>query len=651
MSFRSKLNLLFTSLILSIGLGSIWLQKYQQQQIIQISLQEQAISISTLIADDFAKIIYFNETSSMTIIASQLKKIPSLISAHIFDTKGKLLLKVISKAETNNTYKTSTKLTYQGSNIGKINFIFYDNKLTNKSKFFELYFMFSIVLFSIIGLILVFFIDKKFISRLEVLNLALKETAISKDFSFRLNPSLTDEIGRAQANFDNLIATVEDKTSKLEFQANHDSLTGLYSREVLLENIKVSIRIKATFFHAVCYIDLDQFKVVNDTCGHKAGDMLLAELAIEFKLFLKTYPNTTIGRIGGDEFILLIKNRSLPEINDLTADLLKTIRNLNFKFMERSFPVGASIGVITYKETTLFAGDILSSADAACYEAKEKGRNQIVCHSLCENNLSVNQQEMNLVSKIYNALDEDGFKLFLQPIVSAKHISTTEYNIFETLLRMPSKVNKGEIISPALFIPASERYGLSEKVDYWVVDNLFKKISNEPLFIKSVKYISINLSISSLASNEMQHKIMNLFLKHNIDFHKICFEITETGVSSQVDKAIKFIDFFKELGVSFSLDDFGTGMSSFSYLSQLDVDFLKIDGHFISNMENDLIKQEMVHAMVRIGKTLNKKVVAEYVETEKAIRLLQDMQVDYLQGYYFSQAHPIQYFIDKIKSP
>lgn len=209
---------------------------------------------------------------------------------------------------------------------------------------------------------------------------------------------------------------------------------------------------------------------------------------------------------------------------------------------------------------------------------------------------------------------------------------------------------EGGMISPAIFIPTAERYGLSEKVDYWVINNLFDKLTTEVRFYHSLKTISINLSIATLVSTEMCNKIANLFLYYKIDYHKICFEVTETGVSSQFEEAIEFIDFFKKLGVSFSLDDFGTGMSSFSYLSELDVDFLKIDGSFISQMEDNLIKQEMVFAMARIGKTLNKKVIAEYVETEKITQLLQGMKVEYFQGYYFSQPKPIQHVIDQIKS-
>lgn len=649
MTLRRQLHLLFFVFILSMSIGSLLLQNYQKEQLFKISIEEQSRAINALIASDFAKLTYLDDASSASNLHYQLKQIPTLQSAKIFDINGNLLLKYSPKKQINieNNYLISSRLTYQGVALGSATLDFYSAALIKKSEIFSFYFISASLMLYLLTIFLGIYIDKKYLRDLSKLNSALKKTTSTKDFSVRLNSCSTNEIGQALHNFNQLVSMVETKTNRLKYQANHDSLTGLYSRSVLIDEVNESIKIAPAQLHGLCYIDLDQFKVINDTCGHKAGDQLLIQLAHEFQSFLDIYPHTTIGRIGGDEFILLIKNRSLAEINTLTIKLLEMIRNLNFSYLNKSFPIGASFGLITYHKTKLCADDILSAADSACYEGKEKGRNKIIHHCLSETVLSASQQNMSLVSQVFEALEEGNFELFFQPIVQSKNIDKP-HDHFEALLRMVDKHSPQQYISPALFIPIAEQYSLSERIDLWVVDNLFKKLAEQPKLVVSVQTISINLSISTLVSEDMLLKISRLFLKHQIDYQKICFEITETGVSSQVNEAVKFINFFNDLGVSFSLDDFGTGMSSFSYLSKLNVDYLKIDGSFISRMDSDPIKQEMVLAMTNIGKTLNKKIVAEFVETEQVVSLLQQMDVDFLQGYFFSEPKPIQYFIDNV---
>ena len=652
MSLKKQLNFIFLVLTTLVSLILLGLQHYQQQQLITISLEEQADSINELIADDFSKVIFLDDDASAAHILSQLKQIHTLKSAELFDENGIMQLSVQNNVDfvDSNSLLIHSKLSYQGVKLGHVEFIFFSGKLYTLGQLFKLYLAIAIFMLFTAIFFLNLFINKFFLSRLENLNQALDKTAKTNDFSIRLQPSKFDEIGQAQANFDKLIEMIEIKTTKLKYQATHDSLTGLYSRATLIDEISTSIKKTPLLYHGLCYIDLDQFKVVNDTCGHKAGDLLLIKLASALEKFLEDKPDTIFGRIGGDEFILLIKNRSIDKINLLTSQFLEVIRILDFTYMERTFPIDASIGLISYQKTSQNADDILSAADAACYEAKEKGRDRVVYRPLCDVSLSSNQQEMNLVSQIYEGLEQDNFELYLQPIISMDNISSNTHVHFETLLRMPEQLNKDQLISPNLFIPVAERYGLSQKIDYWVVNNLFKKLATEQNFMESIQLISINLSIATLTSTEMIGKLDKLFLQHKINYQAICFEITETSAASEFELAVLFIDYFKKLGVSFSLDDFGTGMSSFSYLHKFDVDFLKLDGAFVAYMENDLIKQEMVLAMSRIAKNLNKKVIAEYVETEQTIQLLQKMNIEYLQGYYFSQPKPIQYFIDQIKN-
>ena len=645
-SIRAQFNALLIILVLIIGTGSALFFNYQQQQLLKTNLQNQADSISVLISQDLAKLIYLNDTSFASEIIQQIEQIPALLSAQIVNSQNTPILTIdrLKEEPPKGSLAVNSSLQYKGIDLGRVSFIFYSEELALQIYNSRLQFiaiMFLMVLFS---LFLGIYFDKKFLQRLSHLNQALKDTTSSKQFNIRLKANLNDEIGQAQQNFNTLVAMVEKQTATLRYQADHDSLTGLYSRNYLLSKIDEILLKPAQPCHALCYIDLDQFKVVNDTCGHQAGDQLLIQLTQELKEYLQTIYFSTLGRIGGDEFILLLKNRDKPEINSIVEKIHSIIKNLNFIYFERSFPIESSIGVIYFQNSLVPASELLSAADAACYEAKNKGRNTIVSLDIKEQAQSSHQQDMNLISTIYTAIEQDLFKLYFQPIVNIDYDKSEKYNHFETLLRLPDPRNPEKLISPALFIPVAERYGLAFKIDLWVIENLFKILNTNLTYLTELDVISINLSIDTLVAKTSIVEIEALFTQYKIPTNKICFEITETGFASSVENIIDFINHFKQQKVRFSLDDFGSGMSSFGYLSQLDVDYLKIDGSFVQYLEDNPINQEMVFAMCRIGKSLNKKIIAEFVETEETIQLLEGMQVDYLQGYFFSQPRPIDEF-------
>ena len=645
-SIRAQFNALLIILVLIIGTGSALFFNYQQQQLLKTNLQNQADSISALISQDLAKLIYLNDTSFASEIIQQIEQIPALLSTQIVNSQNTPILTIdrLKEEPPKGSLAVNSSLQYKGIDLGRVSFIFYSEELALQIYNSRLQFiaiMFLMVLFS---LFLGIYFDKKFLQRLSHLNQALKDTTSSKQFNIRLKANLNDEIGQAQQNFNTLVAMVEKQTATLRYQADHDSLTGLYSRNYLLSKIDEILLKPAQPCHALCYIDLDQFKVVNDTCGHQAGDQLLIQLTQELKEYLQTIYFSTLGRIGGDEFILLLKNRDKAKINSIVEKIHSIIKNLNFIYFERSFPIESSIGVIYFQNSLVPASELLSAADAACYEAKNKGRNTIVSLDIKEQAQSSHQQDMNLISTIYTAIEQDLFKLYFQPIVNIDYDKSEKYNHFETLLRLPDPRNPEKLISPALFIPIAERYGLAFKIDLWVIENLFKILNTNLTYLTELDVISINLSIDTLVAKTSIVEIEALFTQYKIPTNKICFEITETGFASSVENIIDFINHFKQQKVRFSLDDFGSGMSSFGYLSQLDVDYLKIDGSFVQYLEDNPINQEMVFAMCRIGKSLNKKIIAEYVETEETIQLLEGMQVDYLQGYFFSQPRPIDEF-------
>lgn len=642
MSFRFQINLLFILLLSAIGLGSLLFFKHEHEQVIQINLQEQADAIGELIAPDLAKLIYMDDPDVAADITQRITQIGSIYAVYFFNTDHQPILNVqpqnIRAIESPIGIRAS--LDYQGLTLGEAHYIFVSDALTKKQQSIHTYFLSLSLVVVLLTLLFAFYIDKRFIIRLSALNKALADTTEQKDFAIRLPICKQDEIGQARQNFNALVSMVEAKTAYLKHQANHDSLTGLFNRHYLLQQIDETLADQSEP-HALCYLDLDQFKVVNDTCGHLAGDALLLELANQLQHYVNNQPDLILGRIGGDEFILLIKNRSQQQTEQITHEIQDLVHNFHFQYLEREFLIGISMGVIFYQNQHSNAQALLSAADAACYQAKNEGRDKVIMYSLGDAELLEHQQSMNWVSQIYHALEHNEFELYWQPILPAQE-DDSDYKHFETLIRLK---RHGEIMSPYIFMPTAERYGLSKKIDLWVLTELCRQLSHARDFLDSISLVTINLSADTLMDELLILDIEAILDNYQIPYNKLCFEITETGMISNLQTANRFIDHFTKQGIQFALDDFGAGMSSFGYLKDLPVSYLKIDGGFVKDIETNLVMREMVSAMINIGQITNKKVVAEYVETDKAVKLLKDLKVDFIQGYFYSEPKPIQTFI------
>jgi diguanylate cyclase (GGDEF)-like protein/PAS domain S-box-containing protein len=420
---------------------------------------------------------------------------------------------------------------------------------------------------------------------------------------------------------------------RLSYHASHDILTGLVNRrefENRLERALKSARARETSY-ALCYLDLDQFKIVNDSCGHSAGDALLGQLGALLKSKIRW--RDTLARLGGDEFGVLLESCSLDEALK-TAELLRVAIS-EFKFMwdDRSFRLGVSIGVVPITADNEDVAAMLSAADSACAAAKEAGRNRI--HSFQENDIDLmrRRREMQWAARINNALDENRFELFRQTIQPLSGTDTGAH--YELLLRMQDEV--GAIISPELFIAAAERYALMPAIDRCVITNAFRWLVSEADERERLSLCSINLSGQSLGDEKFLPFVIDQFQMSGLDATKICFEITETAAIASYSQANRFINALKELGCKFALDDFGTGLSSFGYLKHFPVDFLKIDGSFVKEILHDPIDREMVRSINEIGHLTGKKTIAEFAENEEIITMLRGMGVDYAQGYGVSE--------------
>ncbi|MGZ8136547.1 MAG: EAL domain-containing protein [Methylococcaceae bacterium] len=440
-----------------------------------------------------------------------------------------------------------------------------------------------------------------------------------------------------------LLLVCEDVTEahhlgeKVAYQASHDALTGLANRSEFDNFINKAVESAQTESteHALCYLDLDQFKIVNDTCGHFAGDELLRQLSDLLRRHVRH--NDFVARLGGDEFGVLMYNCTLSQAFLACDKLRDIVRDFRFAWEDRSFNVGVSIGVAPIDANSRNAANLLKEADAACYAAKDKGRNRVHVFRPDDEELALRHGEMQWVAKIQQGLEQNSFCLYGQPIVSLT--SETEGLHFETLIRYRNE--KGPIIPPGAFLPAAERYNLASEMDRWVISHLFEWIANRPDFLDQLSLCSINLSGLSLSNETMLDFISGQFKLWNIPTHKICFEITETAAIANLSYATKFINQLREQGCLFSLDDFGSGLSSFAYLKNLPVDFLKIDGLFVKDILDDKVDLAMVKSINEIGHIMGKKTVAEFVENEQILSLLYELGVDYAQGFGVGKPVPL----------
>ena len=420
---------------------------------------------------------------------------------------------------------------------------------------------------------------------------------------------------------------------RLSYHASHDLLTGLVNRrefENRLERALKSAKAGESSY-ALCYLDIDQFKIVNDSCGHSAGDALLGQVGALLKS--KVRWRDTLSRLGGDEFGVLLESCSLDEAMRMAETLREAVRNFRFNWEERVFRLGASIGVVPLTQESEDVASVISAADSACQSAKEQGRNRV--HSFAENDIELmrRRREMQWAARINAALEEGRFELYRMTIQPLQKPSTGAH--YELLLRMRDE--GGRIISPDNFIVAAERYGITPSIDRWVIENAFRWLVSEADERERLALCSINLSGQSLGDDKFLPFVIDQFQRSGLDASKICFEITETAAVASFSQANRFIQALKELGCKFALDDFGTGLSSFGYLKHFPVDFLKIDGSFVREILHDPIDREMVRSINEIGHLTGKQTIAEFAENAEIIQMLTSIGVDYAQGYGISQ--------------
>ncbi|MDZ8239575.1 MAG: EAL domain-containing protein [Nostoc sp. ChiQUE01a] len=415
---------------------------------------------------------------------------------------------------------------------------------------------------------------------------------------------------------------------QLSWQASHDALTGLVNRQEFERRVKQALRLASLNYqvHALCYLDLDHFKIVNDTCGHVAGDELLRQITV--LLQEKIRKTDTLARLGGDEFGVLLNECTLEQALRVANDLLECVQEFRFVWQEQVFSIGASIGLVSIDTNSESLAEIISTADAACYTAKNRGRNRVYVAQTDDQERLQQRGEMQWVSRISQALESDWFCLYAQKIAAITQASQNGDH-YEVLLRLRDE--QGNLVLPMAFIPAAERYNLMHLIDRWVIRTLFENWSTVVGDEQSI--YAINLSGSSINDDRFINFLYEQFTLHSISPQRICFEITETVAIANLIKARQFIQSLQQMGCRFALDDFGAGMSSFAYLKSLPVDYLKIDGSFIRNIIENPVDNAIVTAITHIGSVMGIQTIAEFVENEAILERIKALGIDYAQGY------------------
>ncbi len=452
---------------------------------------------------------------------------------------------------------------------------------------------------------------------------------IMKDNLTRLVPAIERELRDAEARRARRSAEAE-----IHYMAYHDALTGLNNRN------EFDIRLRQALQnaqhnkqqHTMLYLDLDQFKIINDTCGHVAGDELLKQLSAHLRAQVRE--GDTLARLGGDEFGVLLENCRLDRAREVANKLLQTVTSFVFSWQSRTFAIGVSIGMVIIDENSLNVESIMSAADMACYAAKDQGRNRIRLYLEDDIDIKRRRGEMQWVSRIKTAIANDQFLLFKQAIVSLGDEESAGCR-YEFLLRLK---NEGDIVLPSAFLPAAERFDLMPSIDRWVIENAFSYLKDVGETADGPYFI--NLSGASLADDSLFEFIREQLDTYQINSSLICFEVTETVAIANLDVTARFIDRCRAEDFLFALDDFGSGFCSFSYLKAIPVDYLKVDGGFVKNMLNDKIDCSIVESVNNIGHVAGLKTIAEFVESQEVMDKLKTIGVDFAQGFNIDRPHP-----------
>ena len=434
------------------------------------------------------------------------------------------------------------------------------------------------------------------------------------------------------------VGEIRGLTRQMSYQATHDALTGLVNRREferrLQEAMDAAHAEEAT--HVLCYMDLDRFKAVNDSCGHLAGDNMLREVASLIKEQVRD--SDFVGRLGGDEFGTLLVGCPLDKSRQIAADICNAVADYRFVWKDKIFNIGISVGLLEISHASGNLQDTMSAADSACYVAKQRGRGQVHVYSARDEAIARERGDIQWLRQLQDALHEGKFELALQPIIATSG-GDERGPAAEVFIRLPD--DRGRFADTAEFLRPAERYQLMPQIDRWVVNATLAAINSGKIKLAGKRSCAINISGQTLADEGFLGFVVESLDRSGVAPDKICFEVNEGAVTSNVQHAQRFIEVLHGIGCEFALDDFGSGLGAFSNLKNLPVDYLKIDGSYTRNLSSDQINQEMVSAMIKLARTMEFRVVAEQVEQQEDFDWLRKVGVDFVQGSFIEAPSPL----------
>jgi diguanylate cyclase (GGDEF)-like protein/PAS domain S-box-containing protein len=425
---------------------------------------------------------------------------------------------------------------------------------------------------------------------------------------------------------------------QMTYQASHDALTGLVNRREFERRVGEVLEAArgGGHTHVMCYLDLDRFKAVNDSCGHMAGDNLLRELSALVKDAVRD--SDTVARLGGDEFGLLLVGCPLEKARQIADEVCRSVAGHRFVWKDKIFSVGVSIGLVEISRESGSVEDLLQAADSACYVAKQASGGRVQVYSARDESVARHRGEIQWLQRLQAALRDNLFELLLQPIVGAAGPGGSG-PAYEVFVRLADEA--GKLVSPREFLRAAERYRLMSLVDRWVVQTALAAIAGGVIRLPEARSLGINISGQTLGDGAFLEFVVDCLDRSGVAPGQVCFEVTENAVIGNIDQARRFIGVLHGMGCQFALDDFGNDLGAFANLRNLSMDFLKIDGSYTRNLATDSVNQAMVGAMIRLARTLNFRVVAEQIEDPAALETARSMGVDFLQGYAVARPEPL----------
>ncbi len=634
----------------------------RQKEFMQQEQTKKGVELSSILAANAADAMLRNDIVALDELIQELSSVKNISATFLLDANGRvktstdksyfnltlsdpISVNLLKEAQKNSLKKAQSvhnhlidtlyPITVSGETIGYARTLLSNKEL--EMEFGEMSqngFIYALIaIFS--GSFLAFLMIKRMSEDIDALSEAAKRIS-KKDFDTPM-PIIKgkSEIANMAHAFDVMMESIrqnihelQKSEEKMKWQATHDALTGLNNRINFEKALNTLIEESKIFHstHALLFLDLDKFKVVNDTAGHLAGDELLKNIAQIMQKSIRQ--QDLLFRFGGDEFGILLKNCDTAHASAIGQKIIAAVDGYEFKWYAYTFRVGVSIGIVSIDDASNDAVETLSLADTACYIAKDKGRNRIFLASESNKESMEQREEMSWIARIRDALANNKFELYVQKIESLKDGLATHY---ETLLRLNTP--DGKIALPDSFLPAAERYALMPSIDLWVARRLFEYINANKTSQVENRCFSLNLSGQSINDEDFLPKLKALLREYNIAGETIIFEITESVAIASHARANEFINELREFKCLFALDDFGSGASSFTYLKSFTVDYLKIDGSFIKNILSSHIDEAFVEAVTSIANKMDMLVIAEYVENEEIRQKMEDMGVHYAQGF------------------